>query len=40
LPYAYDVVKGGSAITEAGVKSRPLCVPVDIDTFATFTNVA
>lgn len=39
LPYAYDKVKGGSAITEAGVKSRPLMVPVDIDSFVTFKNL-
>lgn len=39
LPYAYDKVSGGSAITEAGVKSRPLCVPVDVDSFATFKNL-
>lgn len=39
LPYAYDVVNHGSAITEAGVKSRPLVVPVDVDSFATFKNL-
>lgn len=39
LPYAYDVVDNGSAVTKAGVKSRPLLVPVDIDCFATFKNM-
>ena len=39
LPYAYDVVKGGSAYTEVGVKSRPLYVPADIDSFATFKDL-
>lgn len=39
LPYAYDVVDNGSAVTKAGVKSRPLLVPVDIDSFATFKNM-
>lgn len=39
LPYAYDVVDNGSAVTKAGVKSRPLCVPADVDVFATFKNL-
>ena len=39
LPYAYDVVDNGSAVTKAGVKSRPLCVPADVDTFVTFYNL-
>ena len=39
LPYAYDKINGGSAVTEAGVKSRPLCVPNDVDSFATFKNL-
>ena len=39
LPYAYDVVDNGSAVTKAGVKSRPLCVPSDVDVFVTFKNL-
>lgn len=39
MPYAYDEVKGGSAITIAGVKSRPLYVPADIDSFVTFKDL-
>lgn len=39
LPYAYDVIDNGSAVTKAGVKSRPLCVPADVDVFATFKNL-
>lgn len=39
LPYAYDEVVDGSAVTKAGVKSRPLCVPVDVDCFATFKDL-
>lgn len=39
LPYAYDELIDGSAVTKAGVKSRPLCVPVDIDCFATFKDL-
>lgn len=39
LPYAYDELVDGSAITKAGVKSRPLCVPVDVDCFATFKDL-
>lgn len=39
LPYAYDVVKHGSSVTEAGVKSRPLHVPADVNAFATFKNI-
>ena len=40
LPYAYDKLNGGSAVTLAGVKSRPLYVPVDIDSFVSFSNIA
>jgi len=36
LPYAYDKLNGGSAVTIAGVKSRPMLVPVDIDCFISF----
>lgn len=39
LPYAYDKLEGGSAWTEAGVKSRPLLVPADIDSFVTFNGI-
>ena len=39
LPYAYDKLNGGSAVTLAGVKSRPLYVPVDIDSFVTFSGL-
>lgn len=39
LAYAYDEVRGGSAVTIAGVKSRPLYVPVDVDSFVTFKNL-
>lgn len=39
LPYAYDVVEHGSARTEAGVKSRFLCIPDDVNCFATFKNL-
>lgn len=39
LPYAYDDLEGGSAVTYAGVKSRPLLVPVDIDSFVTFKDL-
>jgi len=39
LPYAYDVVKGGSGYTEAGVKSRVLLVPYGVDEFVTFNAV-
>ena len=35
MPYAYDVVKGGSAITEAGVSPRPLYLPCCVGTFST-----
>lgn len=40
LPYAYDVLDDGSATTKFGVKSRPLLVPVEIDSFATIHNIA
>lgn len=40
LPYAYDKVNGGSAVTEAGVKSRVLLVPYGVNEFVTFKNVA
>ncbi len=39
LPYAYDKLNGGSAVTLAGVKSRPLYVPVDIDSFISFKGL-
>lgn len=39
LPYAYDVLEDGSATTKYGVKSRPLLVPVDIDSFATIHDI-
>ena len=39
LTYSYDEVRGGSAVTIAGVKSRPLYVPVDVDAFVTFKNL-
>lgn len=39
LPYAYDKLNGGSAVTIAGVKSRPILVPVDIDCFVTFSGL-
>jgi len=39
LPYAYDVLCDGSATTKYGVKSRPLLIPVDIDSFATIHNI-
>lgn len=39
LPYAYDELDDGSAVTKAGVKSRPLYVPVDVDSFATFKGL-
>ena len=38
-PYSYDTVENGSAVTKAGVKSRPLLVPVDINSFATLKNI-
>jgi len=40
LPYAYDRVEHGSAWTEAGVKSRFACIPDDVNSFATFKNIA
>ena len=40
MPYAYDEVRGGSAVTIAGVKSRPLLVPVKAASFATLSNLA
>lgn len=39
LPYAYDKLNGGSAVTIAGVKSRPLYVPVDIDSFVSLKGI-
>jgi hypothetical protein len=36
LPYAYTKVESGELWTEAGVKSRPLFIPTNIDGFATF----
>lgn len=39
MAYAYDELNDGSAVTKAGVKSRPLCVPVDIDSFATLKGL-
>ena len=39
LPYAYDVLDDGSATTKYGVKSRPLLVPVEIDSFATIHDI-
>ena len=39
LPYAYDKLNGGSAVTLAGVKSRPMLVPVDIDCFVSFSGL-
>jgi len=40
LPYAYDTLDEGSAVTKFGVKSRPLYVPIDIHSFGTFYNLA
>lgn len=40
LPYAYEEVKNGSAVLNAGVKSRPMVYPENVDSFVTFTNVA
>lgn len=40
LPYAYDTVFNGSGVTYAGVKSRPLHVPVNVDSFATFSTLS
>lgn len=40
LQYSYDKVEGGSAYTIAGVKSRVLLIPVDVDSFVTLKNVA
>lgn len=39
LNYAYDCQENGSFWIEAGVKSRPLLVPVDVDTFATIKGI-
>ncbi len=39
LPYAYDVLVDGSATTKYGVKSRPLLIPVEIDSFATIHDI-
>lgn len=38
-PYAYRVVTNGSSVVQAGVKSRPLYVPVNIDSAVTFSNL-
>ena len=40
LPYCYDELIDGSALTKAGVKSRPLYVPIDVDSFVTFGDLA
>ena len=39
LPYSYEEVKGGSAVLIAGVKSRPMVYPENVDTFVTFSNL-
>ena len=39
VAYAYDKVNGGSVVTEVGVKSRVVCVPVGVDELVTFKNV-
>lgn len=39
LPYAYDTLDDGSATTKFGVKSRPLLIPADIDSFATIHDI-
>ncbi len=39
VPYAYDVLKKGSAFIEVGVKSRPLLIPCDMDCFVTFKDL-
>jgi len=39
LNYAYDCQENGSFWIEAGVKTRPLLVPVDVDTFATIKGI-
>ena len=39
MPYAYDLIHGGSAVTEAGVKSRVLLVPYGADEFVTYSTV-
>lgn len=40
LPYAYDTLLNGSGVTYAGVKSRPLLYPVNIDSMATLDGIA
>lgn len=40
LPYAYEEVKNGSAVLNAGVKSRPMVYPENVDSFATLSGVA
>ncbi len=39
LPFMYAAVKNGSAFGVAGVKSRPLYVPINIDASCTFSNI-
>lgn len=39
LPYAYDVVEKGSSYTVAGCKSRPLLIPLDVDSFVTLKDL-
>ncbi|MBQ9149860.1 major capsid protein [bacterium] len=39
LPYAYPLVFNGSNILQAGVKSRPLYIPKNIDATCTLTNL-
>lgn len=39
LNYAYECQEDGSFWIETGVKSRPLLVPVDVDTFATIKGI-
>lgn len=40
LPYAYPAITNGSGVVYAGVKSRPLYYPKNVDSFATFSGVA
>lgn len=39
LPYSYGVTENGSSWTVAGVKSRPLFVPVDVDGYAVLKGL-
>jgi len=39
LAYAYDELIDGSALTKAGVKSRVLLVPVDVDSIVTLKDL-